>query len=167
MEAFIEKEDTTSCDSIGSSSIGSTEVIPNVLPLMELPTVEEILAEYRRRRKPYLKPIVDGIRFRKNFFLNLPATDKRKAQRVLTDNRWLSPKEIVDQTCKVLNINYEIRSMYQPSNFKRFSFVDSKYDCVLIDHADKLFIKVADYFRTMLNIENPAEPSSFNDNNNF
>lgn len=167
LEALIDKEDTTSCDSISGSSIGSSEVVPNVLPLMELPTVEEILAEYRRRKKPYLQPPVDGLRYRKNFFLNLPAADKCKAQKVLTDNRWNSPEETVFQTCEVLNIKYEIRSMYQPSNFKRFSFVGSKYDCVVIDHADKLFIKVADYFRTMLNIENPAEPSSINNNKSF
>lgn len=40
-----ESEDFYSCD---SGSISNTEVVPNVFPLIELPTVEETVAEYRR-----------------------------------------------------------------------------------------------------------------------
>lgn len=148
LEVLLEKEDSTSCD---SNSISSSEVVPNVLPLVELPTVEEILAQYRRLRKPYLQPVVSGIRYRKNFFLKFSPAERHNAHQVLT-NSYLSPIEIVDQTFKVLNLKYEIKSMDKPPNFKRFCLVDSKYDCTLIEHANILFPRIIDYLKTMLNI---------------
>ncbi|XP_055308511.1 uncharacterized protein LOC129572558 [Sitodiplosis mosellana] len=167
LEAQLEREDSTSCD---SSSICSNEVVPNVLPLMNLPTVEEVLAEYRRLKKPYLQPVVDGLRYRKNFFMNLPAGDRRMAQQVLTNRSdVVSAKEMVDQTCKVLNLKYEIKPMKTPPNYLRFCLIDTKYDCVFIEHSNKLFSRIVEYFKTMLKMQNLAEKRErINEmNNNF
>lgn len=167
LEALFQKEDTASCDS--NSTISSSDVVPNVLPLMELPTVEEVLAEYRRLRKPYIQPAVDGLRYRKNFFINLPAANRRKAQEILTINYMgqLSTKEIVVEALRVLGLKYQITSMDKPANYKRFYLVDSEFDCVIIERGDILFVKIMDYLKTMLNLQDPTESTAPETNNNL
>lgn len=161
-------DDSTSCD---SSSICSNETVPDVLPLLELPTVEETLAEYRRLRKPYIQPAVDGLRYRKDFFIKLPADDRRRAQKILNNRGGvLSDRDIVDQVCKALNLKYEFKAMSTPINYRRFSLVDSKYDCVLIEHSDRLCGRIIEYFKTMLNMQKLTDRRQIindEENNNF
>lgn len=148
-------DDTTSC---GSSSISSNEIVPNIIPLVDLPSVEEILAEYRRLQKPYIQPTVDGLRYRKDFFIKLPADDRRRAQMILSNRAGLlSDWDIVDQVCKALALKYEFKAMATPPNYRRFSLIDSKYDCVIIEHADKLCGRIIEYFKTMLNMQKLAD----------
>lgn len=70
-------------------------------------------------------------------------------------------KEIVDQALKALNLNYEIKPLASPRGFKRFCLLDTKYDCVIIEHIDTLFVKVIDYLKTMLNIKNLSDEGHF------
>lgn len=161
-------DDSTKCD---SNSICNNEIIPNILPMIELPTVEETLAQYRRLRKPYIQPVVDGLRYRKDFFIKLPADDRRQAQKLITNRGGvLSDTDIVDQVCKALKLKYEFKAMSTPTNYRRFSLIDTKYDCVIIDHSDNLCGRIIDYFKTMLNMQKLTDRRQIindEENNNF
>lgn len=138
-----------------SSSSGSEIVVPWVIPLLELPSVEQVLDDYRRMRKPHIKPVVDGLRYRKNFFLKLPEANRREAQKILMDHDYLPSMDIVDLAFKALNLKYKIDSL--PENALRFSLVDCDYDCVICGHRFELFEKIIQYLKTMLNVCNVDE----------
>lgn len=169
--AAFDQEDAFSCDSnqTGFCSINSSDLVPIVIPLLEVPSIEEILADYRRLKKPYIQPVKDGLRYRKNYFIRLPSADRNNAQQALMHNvsSSISAEDIVDQTCRALHLEYEIRAMSTPPKYKRFCLLDTKYDCVIIDHIDIIFSKIIDYFKTMLNLQNPAKPCDDDANNNF
>lgn len=134
-----------------------------VLPLQEIPSVEEVLEEYRRLRKPHIQPVEDGLRNRQNFFLKLPEADRSMAQHLLMFYRpeLFSAKDIVDEVCKVLQLQYRLESL--SSGFKVFVLAETRYDCVIIEKANVLFEKVIDYLKNMINLQNPVEMV----NNNF
>lgn len=137
-----------------TSSDNSDGPVNIVLPVLEVPTVDEILAEYRRLARPYIQPIENGLRNRRNFFLKLPAEKRRYVEQLLSRNRsYRSSQEIVSDCFKAMEIGYEIKSMAKPLNFKRFCITDVKYDCVIIAQSDELYEKVIDYLKTMFNLQ--------------
>lgn len=133
-----------------------------VLPLQEIQSVEEVLAEYRRLKKPYIQPVEDGLRNRQNFFLKLPEADRLMAQNLLMCYcaDVISAKDIVDEVCEVLRLKYRLES--RRNGLKVFALAETRYDCVIIAKASELFERVIDYLKTMLNLQNPVE-SAIND----
>lgn len=147
--------ESTSGDSIDSDN----QTVPWVIPLLEIPSVEEVLNEYRRLKKPYIKPVTDGLRYRKNFFLKLPEPNRREAQRILTIDDSFSPIDVVDQTFKALHINYTVEKV--SGNKLRFALIDCDFDCVIFGHPHELYFEVIHYLRTMLNFQNVEESIGF------
>lgn len=152
--------DTTS----GSESLSICSNVPWVLPIEELPSVEDVLAEYRRlKSQHYVRPVSSGIRCRKNFFLKLPEENRNQAIQLLTHKYIgvVSPKNIVDAALLVLGLKYKIDTK---SCCHIFSLVDSGYDCVLIGQSYDIYDKVAAYLKVMLNVPNSLDVSHLGDN---
>lgn len=145
-------------DSSDSSSLSGCENecenVQWLIPLEELPTVEDILAEYHRLKKQYVSPPNIGIRYRKNFFLKLPLENRMKAEQILIQNHsdgLASARNIVDDVMRTLKLNYNVRPK---SSLFVFTLEDSDYDCVIMSQQSDLYYKVIDYLKTMLNVRN-------------
>lgn len=141
---------------IDTSSLGSLENVPWAIPIEEIPTVEDVLAEYRRLKKQYIPPARESLRYRKNFFLKLPNENKKKAKQLLirTHSGFINSRHIVDEVLKALNLDYKVETRCGQCVF---TLKDCDYDCVLIARPAELFDKVIDYLKTMLNVQNAAE----------
>lgn len=124
---------------------------PNPVPIIDLPSVEEILAEYRRLKAPHIKPVPCSLRKRSNFFLELPEDDQSEARKILMEKSamFATDAEMVHLVCTALNLKYEIVNKW---HYKIFSLIDCDYDCVIVDSAGALFEKVIDFFKIMLNV---------------
>lgn len=145
-------------DSSDCSSMSSDGPVKTVIPLLEVPSIEEVLAEYRQRKKPYIQPVKGGLRNRRNFFLKLPIEKRRKAGEILMNRTgYLPSSEIVSEAFKAMGIDYEVKDMDKPRNIKRFSTLESNFDCVIIAQSDELYEMVIDYLKTMLNLQNTAK----------
>lgn len=142
-----------------STSEDSAIEIPRTLPVLELPSVEEVLAEYRRLRTPHLNPVKCALRIRPNFFLKLPPENKQNARNILLGNSIIygTNKDRVDSICKALNLNYRINSIYCAERYNIFELVDCEYDCVIVGCGSALYDHVIDYFKNMLNLQKPSE----------
>ncbi|XP_031621587.1 uncharacterized protein LOC116339698 [Contarinia nasturtii] len=148
----LEENSTTSDSSqteLSSVYSDTSTSVPNAIPVLDVPSVEQILADYRRLKKPYLQPVKNGLRYRKNFFSKLPPSNQSYAKHVLSHRGFFTSREVVDNACMALNLKYEIKPMSSPPNFERFYLLETDYDCVVIDHIDTLFDKVIDYLKTI------------------
>lgn len=128
------------------------------LTILDLPSVEEVIAEYRRLKTPHIKRQTSLLRVRPNFFLNLPKADRAIARVLLTrqNGRFHSDKEIVHLVCESLKLKFMIHDIcLNNGNHKIFSLVDCDYDCVIVGTASTLFAEVIKYLKTMLDIERP------------
>nr|AFX89027.1 R2D2 isoform b [Mayetiola destructor] len=126
------------------------------LTFLDLPTIEEIIAEYRRLKTPHIKRETSLLRIRPNFFLKLPKDDRAKASEFITgkDTLFHSDEEIVHLVCESLKLKYKIEEICLKNGIhKIFSLVDCDYDCVIVAKASTLFAKVIKYFKTMLDIK--------------
>lgn len=157
-EGMLKLLDNIPAPAENETSNGLGQVGPAPLPFVDLPTIEEVLAAYRRLKKSYIKPITSSIRFRNNFFLKLPLELRSKASDILLGNEIGTAKEMVHLVCKALRIEYKIGSIR--GKFKTFELVDCSYDCVIVEVSyDTLFEKVIDYFMYMLNLKH-APPNA-------
>lgn len=118
-----------------------------------LPTVEEVLADYRRMKCKSTVSVKPGdLRHRKDFFLKLPKENQAKAKQVLMNNTNLvEAKYIVHEAMEALNLKYEIKKF--GANRTIFTLKDSKFDCTISETHDELFDRVIDYLKTMLNMQ--------------
>lgn len=120
----------------------------------DLPTVEEVLAEYRRLKSKPTEPAVSNLSHRKDFFLNLPKQDQLRAKQVLIKHHSnsIEAQQIVHDTMKALNLEYEIKRF--GGSRAIFTLKDSdKFDCTIAERYDELFARVIDYLKTMLNMQ--------------
>lgn len=129
------------------------------LQILELPNIEEILAEYRRltKNKDYTKPKNAGVR-RRNLFAYKTKEQRNSAIEILKGNDPFlgSSGDIVARTCKSLNVEYDISDIPRHrKNYKIFTVTntDSNYDCVLVGSPHELHDMIIDYFKTMLDVE--------------
>lgn len=128
------------------------------LPILDLPTIEEIIAEYRRLKTPHIKRQKSLLRIRPNFFLKLPVADRNRARTILLGQSDISrsDKETVHKACEELKIQYKIEKIVLLNGIHSiFSLIECDYDCVIVGTTDTLFAKVIDYLKTMLDIERP------------
>lgn len=126
------------------------------LTVLHLPTIEEVIAEYRRLKTPHIKRETSLLRIRPNFFLNLPKADRAIASVLLARKNAMfqSDKEIVHLVCESLKLKFKIEDIYLKNGIhKTFSLIDSEYDCVIVATASTLFAEVIKYLKTMLNID--------------
>lgn len=136
-----------------TTSLSSFENTPCAIPFEEIPTVDEVLVEYRRLKKHYVSPSKMGLRYRKNYFMKLPKEKRMKAEQLLIRNHsgFVSTRDIVDEIMRTLELDYKIESR---SGLKVFTLKDSAYDCVIMAKANDLFDRIIDYLKTMLNVQN-------------
>lgn len=127
----------------------------STLKIEELPTVEEVIAEFRRlKRGKSATPARGNLRDRNNFFLKLPEPSQKKAKEFLIQDHSnpVEAEHIVDGAMGALNLKYEVNRY--PRNRAVFTLVDSTYDCTITASYDELFSNVIDYLKTMLNMKN-------------
>lgn len=143
----------------GGGSIG--DEVELAFPLVELPSVEESLAEYRRLRKSDTPPIPSNIRVRQNFFMKLSRECRMKAAQILMhhDQGSINAKDTVDDVFSQLNIRYGVMPL-AASNVVVFHLIDSVYDCVIMGRAQDLYTRVVDYMKVMLNYQKELVSSS-------
>lgn len=144
IEEKIQANDLVSENGVPHSSVGLT--------IEELPTVEEVLAEYRRMKCKPATAAKHDLRHRKDFFLKLPVENQMKAKQVLM-NDFSNPteaKRIVHNAMEALNLKYEIKKF--GGNRAIFTLKETKYDCTIAESYAELFIRVIDYLKTMLNM---------------
>lgn len=124
-----------------------------ILPILELPSVEETLAEYRRMKNGAPPTISDSIRNRTKFFLN--QQNSAKAKEILLDHSiYLTARERVTRVFGAMNLEFEIQSGPKGTGLLLFMLRDCSHDCVIAGETeDKLFEKVIDFLRTMLNVQ--------------
>lgn len=127
------------------------------LTVLDLPTIEEVIADYRRLKTPHIKPQINLLRIRPNFFLNLPKADRTIARVLLTGKSgiFLGDEEIVHLVCEALKLKYKIEDISLKNGIHRIFSLDCDYDCVIVATVGTLFAKVIKYFKTMLDIERP------------
>lgn len=152
MLELLDENISTSDDSFDSDRF---EAVPWVIPLLEMPSVKDVLDEYRRLRKPHIKPVTDPLRYRRNFFLKFPEANTKMAQDILKDDEIFRPIEIVDRVLRALNLNYTVERV--ENNNRRFALVDCAFDCVIVGRDHELLPKVVDYLKIMLNVKNVEE----------
>lgn len=156
MLELLDENSLTSVDSDGNSVDSDRfEAVPWLIPLLEMPSVKEVLDEYRRLRKPHIKPVTDPLRYRKNFFLKFPEANKKMAQDILKNDEICRPMEIVDRVLRALNLKYTNERVQ--NNNRRFALVDCDFDCVIVGREHELLPKVVNYLKTMLNVQNVEE----------
>lgn len=133
----------------------SNDNVAWVIPIENLPSVEEVLAEYRRLRKLQAKPVTVGIRYRQNFFMNLPEKNRKQATQILTSKftEYLSPKEVVNGALDALGLKYEVT--FQHGHYI-FELKDCSYDCVLASKTSNIYERVISYLKTMLGVAESA-----------
>lgn len=146
------QSDDSIADSDSVSSASSD--VPCIIPLVELRSVEEVMEEYRKLRKPYIKPVRDGLRYRQNYFLKLPEDNRKMAQAILASSDFLSASEVVDQVFMALNIKYTVDRV---QNDLRFALINCDFDCVFCEKPDELYDIIVNYLKTMLNAQNVDE----------
>lgn len=138
--------------------INNNDQIVKPLTVLDLPTIEEVIAEYRRLKTPHIKRQTSILRIRPNFFLKLPKPD-RDIARVLLNGKNLmlhTDREIVHLVCEALKLKFRIEDIHLLNGFhKIFSLIDCEYDCVIVGTASTLFAEVIKYLKTMLDIEKP------------
>lgn len=147
-----------------SESLSSCSDVPWILPIEELPSVEDVLAEYRRLKSQHHVPkVMTGIRYRKNFFMKLPKENRNQAIQILTHTYTgiVSPKEIVGAALCALGLQYKIDVK---SENHIFSLINCKYDCVLIGQSFDIYDKVVQYLKVMLNVQNSLDVSHSDEN---
>lgn len=145
IEEKIEAKDLVSENGVLHSS--------DALVIEELPTVDEVLAEYRKMKcKPTTSAKTD-LRHRKDFFLKLPKENQTNAKQVLmTDySNPIEAKLIIHKAMQALNLEYEIKKF--GADRAIFTLNDPNYDCTIAERPGELFDRVIDYLKTMLNMQ--------------
>ena len=92
------------------------------------------------------------LRNRHNFFLRLPEEDRIRAQEIVLDQSGIygtTNKDKVDFICAALKFQYKICNAH--GNYKMF-VLNNDCDCVLMGKDPDLYVRIIDYFKTMLNI---------------
>lgn len=137
-------------------------VTPSPIEIEELPSVEDVLKEYRRLKKQTHTSVNSSIRYRKNFFLKLPEKNQANAKRFLSDNYLYlaGPKEVVKQVFNALNLEFKIQNMPNNRNFKIFTLENANYDCTIIETAERLYERVIEYLKVMLNMQKTAKSAT-------
>lgn len=145
IEEKIEANELVSENGLANSSVA--------LDVEDLPTVDEVLAEYRRMKNKSSTPLKFNLRHRKDFFLKLPKQNQTEAKRVLMKDHSdpVQARYIVEEAMVALNLKYEIKRF--AGNRAIFTLIEPKYDCTIAERYDELFIRVIDYLKTMLNMQ--------------
>lgn len=141
----IEAEELDSVDGVQRSSVA--------LAVEDLPSVEEVLAEYRRMKCKSTVPAMTNLSHRKDFFLKLPEQNQMNAKQVLMHD-YSNPAEakyIVNEAMKALKLKYEIKKF--GGNRAIFTFVEKTFECTIAETCEELFGRVIDYLKTMLNMQ--------------
>lgn len=114
---------------------------------------EKLFQTYREHKKAEIKPIIENIRDRHNFFLRLPKDHRDGAERILTDDCGIhgSNKDIVDLACKVLQLKYNIRDVVDRPQLKIF-YLEGNHDCVIVNQEPDLYDDIIKHMKIMLNI---------------
>lgn len=124
------------------------------LNVEDLPSVDEVLAEYRRKKNRQGTQTKGNLRNRKDFFLKLPEQNQMKAKQILMKG-YSNPsqaKNIVHEVMEALNLKYEIKRFAK--NYAIFTFhIERKFDCTIAESYDGLFNRIIDYLKTMLNMQ--------------
>lgn len=123
------------------------------LDVEDLPTVEEVLAQYRRVKCKSTVPAMSNLSHRKDFFLKLPEQNQTNAKQVLmTDySNTFEAKRIVHEAMKALGLKFEVKRF--GANRAIFTLNESSYDCTIAETNEELFGRVIDYLKTMLNMQ--------------
>lgn len=126
------------------------------LNIEDLPTVEEVLAEFRRKKNGSVTEVTSNLRYRNDFFLKLPEENKIKAKKVLKQDYadLVQAKCIVHAAMLALDLKYEIKQIGR--NRAVFALKEPRYDCVITGNNDELLSRTIDYLRNMLNMENAS-----------
>lgn len=125
----------------------------SALSVADLPTVEEVLAEYRRKKQKPSIPVKGDLRYRNDFFLKLPKQNQTLAKQILANNYLNSAeaKYIVHEVMGALDLKYEIKRF--GGNRAIFTLIEQKFDCTIAERYDELFDRIIDYLKTMLNMQ--------------
>lgn len=115
--------------------------------------VEKTFRTYRELKKSEIKPISVRIRDRHNHFLRLPQEDRVAAINILRSNGASigTNRDKVDLICKALKIRYEIKDMHEQGGNKKIFLLLDDYDCVMFGEESRLYDRIIDYFKIMLN----------------
>lgn len=133
-------------------SISQDEELQQVATLNAEPT-EKIIKTYRELKKSGNKYTAIRLRNRHQYFRHLPAEDRKNAYDILMKDGAMtdSSREIVDLTCRTLNLKYQIKDIPEhPDRFKAFILLGD-YDCVIVENENNLYDKIINYLKTMLN----------------
>nr|AFX89026.1 R2D2 isoform a [Mayetiola destructor] len=126
-------------------NISQNEELQQVATLDAEPT-EKILKTYRELKKSDNKYTAIRLRDRHQYFRQLPAEDRNKAYDILMKDGAMtdSSQEIVDLTCRALNLKYQIKAIPDhPERVKAFILLGD-YDCKRTnDRPGDLFILAA------------------------
>lgn len=124
------------------------------LDIEDLPSVEEVLADYRRMKNKCVPVATSNLRYRNDFFLKLPREDRSKAEQVLSQDYsdQIQAKKIVYAALAALNLKHEIKRVGR--NRAIFTLVEPNFDCVITENNDELFARIIDYLKNMLNMQN-------------
>lgn len=118
-----------------------------------LPTVEEVLARYRRVKNKTVPPTEGRLSDRSDFFLKLPEKNRTKAKQILVQDHSdpIEAEIIVYETMAALDLKFEIKQL--KANQVVFTLKESTYDCTIKDRKDRIFPRIIDYLRNMLNMK--------------
>lgn len=133
-------------------SISQDAELQQVATLDAEPT-DKVLKTYRELKKSDNKYTAIKLRARHHYFRHLAADDRNKAYEILMKDGAMtdSSKEIVDLTCRTLNLKYEIKEIPDhPDRAKAFILLGD-YDCVIVGKETNLYDKIIIYLKTMLN----------------
>lgn len=137
------------------------DLLPNderMIPIMELPSVEETLAAYaaiKRNCKDFVsqKKCCGGAR--SHPFQNATDEQRRRAVDILKGKELYcsTPRDVIDAVCKALQFEYEIKQVHGHANsMRQFCLNNTPAICVLIEEASELNERVLEYFCTMLDV---------------
>lgn len=145
IEEKIEAKELDSSEGVQRSRVA--------LDVEDLPSVEEVLAQYRRVKCKSTVPAMSNLSHRKDFFLKLPERNQMMAKQVLM-NDYSSPYEaqrIINEAMMALDLKFEVKKF--GTNRAIFTLKESKYDCTIAETREELFGRVIDYLKTMLNMQ--------------
>lgn len=148
IEEKIEAKELVS-EAIGLLDSSST------LTIEELPSIDEVLAEYRRiKNKSVVSQTMQGdLRSRNNFFLKISEDKRFEAEQVLmqTYSNIAQAQRIFCRAMKALDLKYEIKLIGKSQAI--FTLIEQSYDCTITTKYDELFERIIDYLKNMLNMQ--------------
>lgn len=122
---------------------------------LDLEPPKKIMRTYREWKNSDVKHTTVRLGERHNHWMRFPKEDRDAVYDILHSNDVANytDLELVDFVCKKLDLTYDVKTVAKhPLQHSVFT-LHGDYDTVLIGKPDKLYERVVDYFKTMMNFQ--------------